>query len=181
MKNILIVIGLAAIIIAILPAIQRDAPSSATAEPQGPAPTFPAPLGSSLDRPAQPFQSTLGTHHGGLGSATMTQGPAGSAKVYTLKSLPREADEYNGQVVQLRFSRPLVNVIVSDGALQPIEFSDRDNSGAAKIFFPPEGAARLDLLGGRSQPGLTFYVALESTGLRAVGREWRADSRTYVW
>ena len=70
----------------------------------------------------------------------MTQGPEGSVKVYSVKSLLRDAADYSGQIVQLRFRRPLIHALAPENGVQPIEFSDRDAPGSVMIYFPPEGA-----------------------------------------
>jgi len=188
MKILLLGIAIAAILIATVPAIRdaghsRSSSSSSASSPvsQSGSTTAPAPQSAPVEAdPASPqkYRSPLGSN-GGLGNASLAESAAGKIKVYTLSTLPGERD---GQIVRVRFSRPQYQASLSpDPKIYSVKFIDFDNAGSAIIDFPLVGAEALDLIHSHTQPGLTFYVALEPGTLRAVGREWRADTRTYVW
>lgn len=173
MKILLLGIAIAAILIATVPAI-RDAghshSSSAPVPERAPAEAAPA--------SPRKYRSPLGKN-GGLGNASLAESAAGKIKVYTLSNLPGERD---GQIVRLRFSRPQYETALSaDTKSYSVKFIDYDNGGSAIVDFPIVGAEALDLIHSHTQPGLTFYVALEPGNLRAIGHEWRADTRIYVW
>jgi len=190
MKTLFLGLAIAAILIATVPAI-RDAghshssssPASSSVSPSAdtPAPATPGPQAAPVGAdPASPqkYRSVLGSN-GGLGNASLAESAAGKIKVYTLSTLPGERD---GQIVRLRFSRPQYQAALSqDPRTYSVSFIDYDNAGSAIVDFPIVGAEALDLIHSHTQPGLTFYVALVPGNLRAVGREWRADTRIYVW
>jgi hypothetical protein len=170
MKNLFFGIVIAAILIAAVPAIRNAGRSSGD-----PAPA-PLPAPSTDDR-LRNYHSPLGGN-GGLGTASLAASEAGKIQVYTVANLPAVRD---GQVVRLRLSRPRYEATPNDAKSYAVAFVDQDLGGGISVMFPSEGATKLDLIHTRSQPGLTFYVALEPGGLRAVGQMWRADSRTYTW
>ena len=192
MKILFLGIAIAAILIATVPAIRdaghahsysssSSASSSVSQSANTQAPAAPAPQGAPVGADSaspQKYRSPLGKN-GGLGNASLAESAAGKIKVYTLSTLPGERD---GQVVRLRFSRPQYQAALSpDARTYSVNFIDYDNGGSAIVDFPIVGAEALDLIHSHTQPGLTFYVALEPGNLRAVGREWRADTRIYVW
>ena len=110
----------------------------------------------------------------------MIESEAGKIKVYTLSNFPFGAD--NRQVVRLRMSRPKyeAGIILENGDCE-VRFRDQDNPGMAMIMFPAGVAERMGLLQQHSMPGLTFYVEIDPGQLRAVGTQWRADTKQYVW
>ncbi len=181
MKTLLLGVVIAAILIATVPRIRDAGHSSPTASAPAPsnittATPMPAP-GPAPSATSQKYRSPLGGN-GGLGNASLAESEAGRIQVYTLTTLPAVRD---GQVVRLRLSRAKFAAAPFDDKTLSISFVDADIGGTANILFPIAGAEKLDLIRGHAQTGLTFNVALEMTGLRAVGQAWRADSKTYTW
>jgi hypothetical protein len=174
MKNFLIGIAFAAIIFAILPAFRdRQKDGATTSMPE------PTPSGSPTNQ-AQIGQKPAGPSNTGLAGASMGQGPGAAAQTHTLASLRKAKDAGNGQPIRIRFSRPVFTATpAADG--YEIVIGDLDVGGSINVLFPTEGVERLNLLRKQNQPGLTFYMALESSRWKALGREWRANTRTYIW
>jgi hypothetical protein len=180
MKSLFLAFALAVFLIATVPAIRNSGGSSRTesaAEPE-PAPVASAPPLPGPAGPPETYHSSLG-YHGGLAGASLIESELGSIRVYTVSNLPALT---NGQVVRLRLSRPVYQADPgADGTTYSVTFRDRDNPGSAIISFPADAAERMGLLRPYNMPGLTFYVALDVGKYRAVGLQWRADTRKYVW
>ena len=172
MKNFLLVLALGAIFVAIAPALPRRHTAVAAAAP--------TPAAGPM---APRYHSALGNFHGGLGGASLSLDTAGAQQVHTMKTLKQlSIEQCNGQVICLRLSRPTYSASPAGQGFYNVSFSDKDfDGGGCSVVFPAEGVESLDLLRTKTQPGLSFYVALDGYILRAVGREWRATSRTFTW
>ena len=179
MRNFLLTAVIAAILVVVLPRVlnsklfsfqNQNKPSLAPASMPLPAP------GSSAKDGWIKHPSGLGGN-GGLGIASLSESEVGRIKVYTPNTLPGVRD---GQVVRLRFSRPSIAVGEVDAEHYAIKFSDKEH-GSTSVLFPKAGAQKMGLPNSKFQPGLSFYVALEAGGLRAVGTTWRPDIRAYTW
>jgi hypothetical protein len=176
MRNLLLTAVIAAILVVVLPRVLNSKYFSFQTKPSPAASTpLPAPGSSAKDGWIK-HPSGLGGN-GGLGIASLSESEVGRIKVYTPNTLPGARD---GQVVRLRFSRPSIAVGEVDAEHYAIKFSDKEH-GSTSVLFPKAGAQKMGLPNSKFQPGLSFYVALESGGLRAVGTTWRPDIRAYTW
>lgn len=179
MRNLLLTIVIAALLVWILPHVlsSKHFPALARkAEPAAASTTpLPGPASSAGDGWVR-HPSGLGGR-GGLGAATLREDGVGGLQVYTADNLPSVRD---GQIVRIRFSRPSIHVAEHDAHNYYINIDDKDHGGVA-VVMPKTAAQKLALPYSKTQPGLTFFIALESSGLRAVGTQWRADTRSYTW
>jgi hypothetical protein len=112
-----------------------------------------------------------------LGIASLSESAVGKIQVYTCETLPSIRD---GQVVRIRFSRPTISLVETDPHNYQANLDDREHGGVS-VLIPKAAARKLGLPYTNIQPGLSFYIALEPAGLRAVGTTWRPDTRTYTW
>lgn len=176
MRNLLLAIIIAAILVAVLPPILHSKHFAFLHRKAEPTPT-PAPgrVSSAADGWVK-HPSGLGGR-GGIGAATMVDGNPGRLQVYTCDNLPSTR---GGQVVRVRFSRPRITVTDLNAQTYTVMLDDKEH-GSLSVIFPKAAAEKLALPYGKTQPGLTFFIALEPGGVRFVGTSWRADTRTYTW
>jgi hypothetical protein len=177
MRNLLLAIIIAAILVAVLPPVLNSKrfsflhPKAESTPPPAPAANASSATDGWVKHP-----SGLGGR-GGLGAATMVDGNPGRLQVYTCGNLPAARD---GQIVRIRFSRPRITVSNVDAQTCDVTLDDKDH-GAISVTFPKAAAEKLALPYSKTQPGLTFFIALEPAGTRFVGTTWNAATKTYYW
>jgi hypothetical protein len=130
---------------------------------------------------------------GGLKAPGMVRSPskpAGGAsvpapaqdKVYSLPELLASGFTLNGKVVLLKLSKPAYELaeLVSEKEYRVV-IKDEAFNAATPVYFPPEGAKKMELFIQTTRITMSFYVRIWPDRYTAVGRDWQSSRGIYTW
>lgn len=120
------------------------------------------PAGTGTRGPVQPPATT--------GNALDARPAPSAGRIYTIKDLEANKFTLNGQTVRVKLLKPYFTPEQVAPDMYRVFIEEKDLSASAYIYFPAEGAQKLNLLTKTARGALSFWVHVTPDRYTAIGR-----------